>query len=151
VRGGEVLDSISYDSLPVTPLMTASTTVTTQITGTTISTKLASSTSALKIDIDGNGSVDIIAQANVKLNPFVFLESLRKTITQLIGSNTRAKNINKRIDRLQELVKKGKFKKVNLVADKLKKAVTHKKTKLLTVSEKNEIVDLVDAFLAQFE
>ncbi len=151
VRGGEVLDSVVYSSLPVTPLMAASTTVMTQITGATIPTKLASSSPALKIDIDGNGSVDVIAKANTTLDPIVYLESLKKIIAQLIGSNTRAKNLNKRIARLEELVKKGKFKKIRNNAEKFKKSISHKKTKLLSVAEKDQIIGQIDLFLAQFE
>jgi hypothetical protein len=151
VRGGTILDSALFSSLPVTPLMTASTTVTTQTMGTSTPAKLASSTPVLKIDIDGNGSVDITAKVDAPADPIVFLESLRKVITQLIGSNTRAKNVNKRIDRLEELVKKGKYKKAAVVANRLKKVVAHKKAKVLTAAEKEEIVDLIDTFLAQFE
>jgi len=156
IRGGDVLDSVTYGSLPVTPLMTASTTVSSQIgvpdaTGAIIPIKLASSTPTLKIDVDGNGSVDIIAKANVAPDPMMFLEALKKTVVQLIGSNNRSKNILKRIDHLEELVKKGKFKKIHDNVEKLKKIVTHKKNKVLSDTEKTQIIDMIDVFLAQFE
>lgn len=151
IRGGDVLDSVTYSSLPVTPLMIASTTVSTQIDGIITPIKLASSTPVLKIDIDGNGSADISVKANVQPNPLIFLEALKKMVVQLIGSNNRAKDILKRIDRLEELVKKGKFKKIHDNANKLKKVITHKKSKALSDSDKTQIVDMIDVFLAQFE
>jgi nitrous oxide reductase len=72
-------------------------------------------------------------------------------VLQLIGSNNRSKNIVKRIDRLEELVKKGKFKKIHDSALKLKKVITHKKNKALSDTEKTQIIDMIDVFLAQFE
>ncbi|OHA16292.1 MAG: hypothetical protein A2830_00090 [Candidatus Taylorbacteria bacterium RIFCSPHIGHO2_01_FULL_44_110] len=154
IRGGDVLDSITYAGLPATPLMTASTTISTQVPrtdGTVIPIKLASSTPALKVDIDGNGSTDITVKANTKPDPKLFLESLEKTIIQLVGLTNRSKNIIRRIDRLQGFVKDGKLKKIHNNADKLKKVIKHKKVKLLSAAEKDQIVVMIDAFLAQFE
>ena len=151
IRGGEVLDSVSYASLPVTPLMTASTSVTTQQGGVTHPITLASSTPALNIDVDGNGSADIIVKANAPQDPVLFLESLKKTIIAFIGSTKRSQDFVKRIDHLEELVTKGKFKKLRDTTDKLKKSIVHKKPRLLSVAEKDQIISQIDLFLAQFE
>lgn len=151
IRGEEVLDSVTYASLPVTPLMTASSTVSTQTNDATVQIKLASSTPVLKVDIDGNGSVDISAKPNAVSDPLIFLESLKKMVMQLSGTNSRSKNIIKRIDRLEELVKKGKYKKLYDNSEKLKEKITHKKSKVLSESEKNQIMKMIEVFIAQFE
>lgn len=151
IRGGEVLDSVMYASLPVTPLMVATSSVSTQQSGVLNPIKLASSTLPLYIDVDGNGAADITVKANAHQDPIIFLESLKKTIAALIGSTKRSQDLTRRIDRLEDLVKKGKFKKLRDSSEKLKKSVAHKKTKLLTASEKDQIIAQIDLFLAQFE
>jgi hypothetical protein len=151
VRGGEVLDSVSYSSLPVTPLMMATTSVSTQQVGVLNPITLASSTPPLTIDVDGNGSADITVKANAPQDPTLFLESLKKTSVALIGSTKRLQDLLKRIDRLEDLVKKGKFKKLRDSSEKLKKSIAHKRAKLLTAPEKEQIIAQIDLFLAQFE
>lgn len=151
IKGGDVLDSISYSSLPVTPFMSASTTVSTQISNTTVPIKLSSSTSALKIDVDGNGSTDIIVNANTKLDPTLILESLKKIVLSIVGSNIRSKNIIKRIDRIEVLVKNNKLKKIHDNTEKLKKFILHKKNKILSDKEKSDIIDMTEVFISQFE
>jgi pimeloyl-ACP methyl ester carboxylesterase len=151
VRGGEVLDNAVYSSLPVTPLMVATTTVTAQTADLSIAVGIASTSPSIKIDIDGDGSSDIRVDANKGLDPISFLESLKKTIQKISDSPKRTKDIVKRIDTIEELIRKGKVKRVIGAATNLKKKVLHKKVKALSITDKQEIVNLIDAFLAQFE
>ncbi len=151
VRGGEILDSATYSSLPVTPLMAATTTVTAQSADLSVPVGIASTSPQLNIDNDGDGVADMRVDANTILDPIDFLESIQKTIQKIADSPKKTRDMMRRIDHLEELVKKGKIKKVVGAALNLKKKVSHKKTKALSVADKQEILDLIDAFLAQFE
>ncbi len=152
VRGGQVLDHVEYASLPVTPLTLATSTITTAVSDSNPPTiGLASSTPPLNIDVDGNGSADIIAKSNATSDPIMYLEAMKKTIITLLGSNTRGQNITKRIDKLEDLVKKGRLKQLRDNSEKLRNRIVHKKGKALSTDEKGQIVDMIDAFVAQFE
>ncbi|MEK7609805.1 MAG: right-handed parallel beta-helix repeat-containing protein [Patescibacteria group bacterium] len=151
IKGGEVLDSAEYSSLPTTPLMIASSTVTSNSSGTAIPVKIASSTSALTIDVDGDGSVDIVANPESTLDPITFLESLKNTVIQLIGTTKLSKDIVRRIDRLEGLVKNGDYKRVIDNTERLKKRIIIQKSGSLSIDQKNQIIELIDIFIAQYE
>lgn len=156
-KGDQVLSNAEYDNIPVTPLTVATTTI--QIvpisSDATSSPDIVSSTAPLIIDIDGNGVPDIQATSTSshsdKFDAITYLESLKKTIIVLLESSNKAKNLNKRIDRLEELFNKGKLKQTYNFADKLAKRLGHKKLKELSDADRQLIVDMIDAFVAQFE
>lgn len=157
-KGGEVIDSVQYVDLPVSPSMIASTTI--QVIpfsqSNTVSNSIASSSKTLFIDFDGNGIVDLMATSSPKTvditeSSMKYLESLKKLITSLIGSTNKAKVLIKRIDRLENLVVKGKEKKIIKSAKNIRKNVGHIKKGKLTENDRKQIIDAIDLFLSQFE
>jgi hypothetical protein len=150
-RGSEILDSVKYVDLPVTPLTVATTSIRAR-TDENASTKLyASTTPILHIDVNGDGSSDILASSSSKFDPIIYLEAIKKTVSTLAGNLPRGKALIKRIDALESLIKKGKLNKVHKVASNLDKRVKHIKSKKLTDVDRNQILDMIDMFIAQFE
>ncbi len=141
VQGGNVLSSVDYSGLPVTPLMTATSTVT---AGT-------SSTTPLNIDVDGDGSTDIVARPGMALDPVVFFESLKKTVLRLLGPGKRTDVVIKRIQKIEDAFKKNKVKKIDKVVRNLHKKFASKKFSQMSESAKNEIMTALEQFIAQFE
>ena len=151
VKGTQVLDVVEYSSLPVTPLMTASSTIVSDVSGSTNSTYLASSSSALSIDVDGNGSVDITSVPNFALDPITFFESLKNTLIQLLGPGKASDDFTRRINKIEDAYKKNRLKAIDSGVNNLKSRINSKNLKTLTQSDKDEIVAMIDSFIAQFE
>jgi pimeloyl-ACP methyl ester carboxylesterase len=153
---GAVLDHVEYANLPVIPLTVATTTVEVAPFGSSPVSSLASSSKPLQIDINGDGSSDIQAIPGTttsvsNFNSANYLEALKKTVIALLGDTNKAKSLNKRIDRLEDLARKGKDKKVRNFAEKLANRIGHKKMKGLKEADKQQIIDLIDVFIAQYE
>jgi pimeloyl-ACP methyl ester carboxylesterase len=142
IRGDVTLSSVEYAGLPVTPLLVAS---------TTVSGGLQSTTTTLNLDVDGNGSVDIQAKANSTLDPIVFFESIKKTILQLLGSSKDADGFVRRINRIEDLFRKNKLSRIDGSVNTLKRQIGSKRLTTLSQSEKDDIVNMINQFLAQFE
>ncbi len=160
---GAVIGHAEYDSIPVNPLTVASTTIqlvpaqSLPVNATSsINSIIASSTQPLLVDMNGDGSVDIRATSTQKntgvFDSISYIESLRKTIIILMGnSSVKAKAFIKRLDRLEDLVKKGKLKKLHDFSQKLEKSLGHKRFKALTDDDKQEIIDMIDVLVSQYE
>ncbi len=151
IRAGKVLDSVEYNSLPVTPLMIATTTVLSDLRDGQITTTLASSTPLLKVDIDGDGSADIVAKQNVDGDPIAYLEALKKTVMTLIPNSDKSKDLVKYILKLEDDTKKGKIKQIVDSSQQLKKRIGNKKLVGISSADRELIVNLIDVFVRQFE
>ncbi len=149
MKDGGAVESIEY-SLPVTPLTVATTTVTSATTGTTPA-NLASSTLPIQLDFDGNGSVDTTVHAGTEFDPILQMELIRKTVTTLLGNIERSQQLDKRLVRLEDLIKKGKLPKVKKVAVKIENKIGHIKAKKLTDQDKELIIHMIEAMVAEFE
>lgn len=159
--GDKVIDSVIYSELPVTPVLVASSTVSTKLNNETGYVKLASSTLPLHIDSDGNGTIDTIAKPDVISvspgKPTVF-DDLRMMITQLLGSSKRAETLLKRVSRIEQAFNKNKPKVVDRRVERLQQvldkfvSVTQPK-KLAKISEKDrkQAVEFIEVYIAQFE
>jgi pimeloyl-ACP methyl ester carboxylesterase len=156
IRGGVTMDHAEYADLPVTPLTVATTTI--QFAPTDISTPpgvpfgIASSTfmatiQPLNIDIDGDGTPDIKAVQGSTTSPTTYWESMKKAC----GKETYCKGIGSRIDRIEDLIKKGKFKKLHDFSDKIGQYLKHRRAKSLSDDDKQEVGDMFDGFISQFE
>ncbi len=141
IRGDVTLSSVEYAGLPVTPLMTASTTVTAGILSTT---------TVLTLDVDGNGSIDVVAQPNSNLDPIIFFESLKKTILQLSGGSKTTDGVVRTINKIEEMFSKNRLRRIDSTMNTLKSQIGSKKLVTLTQSDKEEIISMIDQFLAQF-
>jgi hypothetical protein len=105
------------------------------------------------IDIDGNGTVDVRSAPDVS-DPQAQIAALKATITALLGGTPRARQIHKRLDRLSELIKKGKFARVERISNRLEKRIEkigHRKLRNLSSAEKERIAKMVEVFIAQLE
>jgi hypothetical protein len=156
IRGGVTMDHAEYADLPVTPLTVATTTI--QFAPTDISTPpgvpfgIASSTfmatiQPLNIDIDGDGTPDIKAVQGSTTSPTTYWESMKKAC----GKETYCKGIGSRIDRIEDLIKKGKFKRLHDFRDKIWQYLKHRRAKSLSDDDKQKIGDMFDGFISQFE
>jgi hypothetical protein len=151
VRGDTKLDAVEYVGIPVTPFTIASTTVITRNSENSELPVLASSPPEIKIDFDGNGSVDVVATTTTIIGPAEYHKSLRSIISSLIGNTKRSKDILKRVDRLDELLKKGKFKQVRDLSEKLEKRFGHKKFSKVSEKERAQILDVIENYIKQYE
>ena len=150
-RAQQIMDSVEYSGLPITPLSIASTTIKSNDLLDDSPEPLASTSESLFIDIDGNGITDIKAEPNVKPDPVLFLESLKKTVLSMGLTLPKSKKIIQRIDRITDLYKKGKLKKAVTVATKIQKSLGHRKFRNLSAADREEILNLIEGFIGQFE
>ncbi|MFA6554720.1 MAG: hypothetical protein WCS89_04430 [Candidatus Paceibacterota bacterium] len=151
VRGSESLDKIEFQSMPVTPLTIATTTITARASESAVLPMLASTSLTLSIDIDGNGTSDIKATSTTKIGEVEYFKSLRTTIGTLVGNIGKGKNIIKRLDKIDDLMKKGKLKQAHKVSDDLDERIGHMKLKKLTEAQKKELLDMVELYISQYE
>ena len=141
IRGKETLGMVEYTALPTTPLMIASTTI---LGG-------AIPENPLQIDVDGDGSADIIADAGVPLAPMQFLEAIKKTVITLVGDEQQSRDLLRRIDRIAKSLDKGKMEKVLKDMSKLDKAMGHKKVSGLSATDREMIMAMIRKFIGQFD
>jgi hypothetical protein len=67
------------------------------------------------------------------------------------GKEAYCKGFGNRIDRLEDLIKKGKFKKLHDFGDKIGQYLKHRRAKSLSDDDKQKIGDMLDGFISQFE
>jgi pimeloyl-ACP methyl ester carboxylesterase len=136
--------------LPVTSLMIASTTVMNSgAEGRLI--PLASSTSKIQIDTDGNGSVDAVIDQGSAYDPILNIELMRTLIVSLLGDVSRVRQLDRKLVRLQELIQKGEIPKLRTSALKIEKNVGHSNFKDLTEQDKERIIAMIEAMMIQIE
>ncbi len=147
-----------YDNVPVTPLTLASTSVqysSIDQTATSVIKNFASTTRPLLVDFDGDGSIDTVATSSTAATTFnssLYVQSMKKTLITLLGTQSaKAKAFLKRFDRLEDLISKGKDKKVRDLSARLEKRIGHVRAKVLSDKDKQSIIDMIDTFLAQYE
>jgi hypothetical protein len=159
IRGGVTLDHAEYADLPVTPLTVATTTI--QFAPTDILTPpgvpfgIASSTfiktiQPLSVDVDGDGIPDIQAKQGSTTDKTAYWESMKKAC-KIANSNSFCKGISSRIDHLEDLIKKGKFKKLHDLSDKIGQYLKHRRFKNLSDDDKKQMGDMMNDFISQFE
>ena len=178
IRGGVTLDHAEYADLPVTPMTVATTTI--QFTPTDIPTPtgipfgIASSTfmatiQPLSIDVDGDGVTDIKAVQGSTTSPTAYWESMKRACTATFdtngskdsgghsgidkstGPNSFCKSIGSRIDHLEDLIKKGKFKKLHDFGDKIGQWLKHRRAKDMPDNDRQDVRDMFDTYVSQFE
>ncbi len=137
----EVANTV-YTDLPVTPLLTASTTIDSSTT-----------TPPLNLDVDGDGTVDIKAPPSPTLNPLLHLDAMKIIILSLHLKQNVEKNLLQKIERIRTLIqkdKKGKaIKKIKAVVEKIEEK--HWGIKKLTESQRQSIVAMFNTLLTNLE
>jgi pimeloyl-ACP methyl ester carboxylesterase len=147
------VESVEY-ILPVTPLMKATTVI---MSGESDGTYLdiASSSPAVRLDIDGNGSIDATLDQGNAFDPLLNIRLIRKSVETLLGNTKVADKLDKRLARIEDLLQKGKLpqakKTLEKLDDKIGTQLTHQVYSTLTAAQKKQIIDSIDLFVAQFE
>jgi pimeloyl-ACP methyl ester carboxylesterase len=142
---GEDMTEVSntvYTALPVTPLLVASTTISSD-----------SSAPPLELDIDGNGTTDIKASPSPVINPMYYLDAMKTLVLSLHLAEPVEKMMLLRIEHTRPLIekdKKGKAaKRMSTFVKKLDG--NHWMSQDLTASEMQALLDSLDALLASLE
>jgi hypothetical protein len=112
---------------------------------------LASSTSKIQIDTDGNGSVDAVIDQGSAYDPILNIELMRTLIVSLLGDVSRVRQLDRKLVRLQELIQKGEIPKLRTSALKIEKNVGHSNFKDLTEQDKERIIAMIEAMMIQIE
>ncbi len=155
-KDGAVLDHVEYNGIPVMPITVATTSVMVMPFESLSVSDLVSSSKPLNIDMDGNGSSDLEATSGVDyltadLDWVEYLEVLKKIVITLAGNTNKVKMITKKIEHLQDSIKKGKAKQIVDSTEKLAIKIGHKEIKDLNEASKQQILDMIDVFIAQWE
>lgn len=131
VQGENDNPVLAFYNVPSSPLSVSEVTFTGDISSSTVVN--SSSTvklPAIKVDIDGDGSVDFVAtdDAVASTTPIVRLELLKKYIRSIYGPDhsSRMRGILQRIDGLEDRIKKGKFNFKDWRISKLWSKLSHK-------------------------
>jgi len=142
--GGDMIEvaSTTYADLPVTPLLLASTTI-----------NPLNISAPLNLDFDGNGKIDSQVAQSPVMDPLLHLDSMKTIILSLGLRQSIEKNILKKIERVRNLIKKGKsVKAIKRIQSMVKKVGNkHWNTKKLTENERNDIVYMFDLLLDNIE
>jgi hypothetical protein len=162
-QGSILINHAEYSGLPVTPLTVASTTIqlapylatsdlsTDNSSAGTSALLFTNSLKPLVIDVNGDGQTDITAihDATSTMTTESYFDVLKKTCETLGGSH--CKDIPKRIDTIEDQLKKGKLKHFRDNSEKIIKHSKHRDSKKLTDTDKTEIGYMIDQFVGQFE
>jgi len=151
VRGGTILDTTHFDTIPVTPTTVASTTVSTGDGGVIATPSLASSTTVLTVDASGGGSSTLVIPPNVQPDTIKYLDIFKKFIDRIDGSRKHSKDIYRRIERLQELWKKSGRMDIHKGKEYVGNWIHHIRSDRGLLDEKDRVIDDIDRFISQFE
>ena len=137
-RAGVSTGKIEYNSIPVTPFMVATTTV------------ADISPIPLNVDFDGDGSADVAARVGEQVDPYLEAEAMKKVIRAILGSDSRAQKLIKRIDAIVDMLKQGRELKAKNKVEKLKWTWGHKKFKSVSATDRLQIIKIIEQ-LVEFE
>lgn len=151
LRGGTSLDKVEYKSMPVTPFTIATTTIQARLSETAPIPNIASSSPRMDVDVDGNGSIDIVATSSTKVEPRKYYESFRSIIENIAGQTKRGKDLVKRLEKIEDQVQKGKLKRIKDLTLKLEDRLGHKKFNDLLQTDKEKIIGWIEVYISQFE
>lgn len=152
LRGGTILDKVQYKDMPVTPFTVATTTISARVTENAPLPILASSSPQMIIDVDGDGRVDISATSTTIIESTGYLsKSYRTIIARILGQSKHGKDILKKIDKIENKIKKGNIKKVRDLSDKLESRLSHKRFNDLTSADKDKIVKFIEIYISQYD
>ncbi len=145
-QGADTLDSVEFAGVPVTPLTVASTTI-----SSGGSTRLASSSPTLTVDVDGDGSIDMSPRANVEPDPLTYLEALKRAIVRICTDQPRLRRLQARIDAIESAIKKGKGFHAHGESSHSDERVGHFYLKKLVRTDRDRMVDSIESLISRFE
>jgi len=150
-RGSEELDNVEYTSIPVTPFTVASTSILARIGESAQIPNLALSSPIIRIDLDGNGYADIMASSTTKVDYSLMINSLKKLTDTFSNDKKRKDLIKKRLDKIEDKIKRGKLEFLNDYSEKLNQKSGHIKIDKLTSKDKEKMIDSLEVYISQFE
>ncbi len=140
--------STTYTDLPVTPFLTASTSV----NALTLSPPLG-------LDVDGNGVMDIKALPSKVMDPLIYLDSIAITVKSLNMSASVEKQLLKRIEVIRDSILKDKKGKV--ISKQIKTLMKplheegmigeHKNMKKISSEDRQTLYNMLDTLLKALE
>ncbi len=134
--------SSTYTDLPVTPLLTASTTI-----------NSLTMTPSLNLDFDGDGRIDAQVTPATTTDSLIYLESIKKVILAMHLKPAVEKALLLKIERAKKLIGKGKNGKLIERFKKFKNKIDshHWKAKKLTESDRKTIVMIIESLLENLD
>jgi predicted aconitase with swiveling domain len=131
-ENGMVIASSTFVDIPVTPEMKGS-------------IMNISSSPVLALDIDGDGIVDVTTTANKAFDPILYIEIMKKTVDSFNLKKLPEKLLIAALNRLEDLIKKGKIKNVEKQIKKLMKTIDRKNNRSHKISdnERGQIVQML--------
>lgn len=150
-QGDRILASTTFSELPVTPLTNID-----FIVGS--STESFASSSIMQIDVDSDGTADIVGHSDTYLHSSTtdlikdlpaYLESMRKVIISLKLPALAEKNWLNRIDKIVKIAEKKNYKKI----EKITKRFSNKKIKnrKLTENQRTAVLKTFEGLLKYLE
>jgi hypothetical protein len=132
-EGDEVVSVSTFTDIPVTPQMQG------EILNPT------SILPILAIDVDGDGGVDATTTVTESFDPILYIEIMKKTVESFELKSLIKKNLITKLDRLQELIKKGKIINADKKIQKFIRQTDRKGAKLrkITDNERDQIVGML--------
>ncbi len=185
MQGSTMLGHAEFADIPMTPLSVATATIlvapldsnvsnSNTVSTSTLSNILASSTSVISLDIDGDGTTDFVATSTVSskevsavsttgtttassTNDITRLELLKKYTSTLLGQGEQYRKLAKRFEKIEDMLKKGQIKELkskkwsrNFIEKSMHK-IGHRKLKNLKAGERKDFTDMVESMLVELE
>jgi hypothetical protein len=141
VHEGSSEGSVSYNNIPVTPFTVLKTSV----------TENPSDTVPVVIDADGNGTADAEIVPGSNYDPLIDISLTRTLVSTLLGSSTRAHYIDKKLEKIADQIKKGKWPQPAGSATQLAKKVGHIKLENVTPEDRESVIRAIEGMIAQFD
>ena len=146
-----MLNSVEYKDIPVTPFTVASTSISARISESTSVPELSYSSPIINIDIDGNGRADVMASSSTKMDKYLMVNYLKKLTDYFSKNKNRKDLIKKRLDKMEDKIKKGKLEFLNDYSERLNEKSGHLKFVKLTDKNKEKLLDYIELYISQFE
>jgi pimeloyl-ACP methyl ester carboxylesterase len=131
-------DTSVFTDIPVTPT-----------TNATLMLDSEGNPSQLKVDVDGDGTIDETISAGAQLDPIIYLEMIRKTVLSMQLASNVQNVIIKKINSLETAIQSGKIKnakqKIKVLLGVIKLHHGHKKH--IDASDKQALVDMFNQLL----
>lgn len=151
VNEGTILDKVEFDGMPVTPLTIATTTIIAADNNGIVAQALYSASSTMTIDLDGNGSTDIIATSSTVVDASRYLRSVCTFANNLTNNSKRSRDLCGRVDKMLSPTKQDKGQWQHRQPFYFADRIAHIRFKKITDDDKSKVMDMMDKYVSQYE
>jgi len=164
VQGATTLGHVEYTDIPMTPLSVATATIIVSPIDVTVPSDqvLASSTSIISLDIDGDGVTDFVASSTAVASTTVSgdinrLELFKKFAGSVLGHGNQYLELEKRFNKIEDKMKKSPLgwlrskKWSREFIEKFARKFGHKKVKDLKNDQRREFSGMIELMLVELE